>query len=84
MSPWIGLVFRLLGPALQLICIALLFQVRGQDRTFLGVSLEMYCYFGLILGLVFVGLGLSLTIPKSRSQRRREERGESSRQRGND
>lgn len=73
MSPWIGLVFRLLGPTLQLLCIVLLFQVRGQDRTLLGVPLETYCYFGLILGLIFVGIGLSLSIPKPPSRRSREE-----------
>ncbi|CAN5795128.1 hypothetical protein BH23PLA1_BH23PLA1_12400 [soil metagenome] len=71
MSPWIGLVLRLLGPALQLACIALLFQVRGQERTILGVPLEWFCYTGLVLGVILVVLGLGISLPGTRSRRPR-------------
>ncbi len=49
----IGLILRLLGPLIELICAIVYFQFRyrGKSGEFLGWSIEKWCFVGVGIGL---------------------------------
>ncbi len=67
----IGLIFRLLGPALEIVCIGLLLFGGGKDQFFFGIPLENFLYLGVALGLAMVAIGLGMTPPRPRTRRDR-------------
>lgn len=64
----IGLIFRLLGPVLEIVCIGLLLYGAGRDRSLLGFPLENFLYLGVALGLAMVAIGLGMTPPRLRAR----------------
>ena len=52
-APQIGLILRLLGPLIELICAIIYFQYRYRERTgdFLGWPVEKWCFVGVGVGL---------------------------------
>jgi hypothetical protein len=69
MSPRTGLILRLLGPAIQLGCLVLLFRPGVAGSRLLGVPVEYALYAGLALGLSMVAAGLILVRPQARGPR---------------
>ncbi|WP_435019687.1 hypothetical protein TA3x_001426 [Tundrisphaera sp. TA3] len=57
----LGLIFRLLGPAIEGLSLVALVRYGRQGRTWLGRPLEHFLYAGLALGLVLVVVGLVLS-----------------------
>ncbi len=64
MSSPIGLALRLVGPLIEVICLALLQKWGGRELTVAGVPVEYPLYGGLALGLALVVLGLTWFRPK--------------------
>ncbi len=60
MSSPVGLVLRLVGPLIQVVCFALLMKWGGQERTVAGIAVEHWLYGGFGVGLVLVLLGLTV------------------------
>lgn len=60
MSSPTGVILRLVGPLIQVLCFALLQKWGGQERTVLGVAVEHWLYAGFGVGLVMVILGLTV------------------------
>ncbi|WP_169976715.1 hypothetical protein [Tautonia rosea] len=60
----IGLVLRLIGPVLEIVCIGLLLGNFGRNRSLFGQPAEPLLYFGVALGLAMVALGLGLSTPR--------------------
>ncbi|WP_435007551.1 hypothetical protein P12x_004820 [Tundrisphaera lichenicola] len=69
MNPRTGLLLRLLGPLIEIICLILLMRVRDQGRTVLGIPAEYPLYAGLALGLALVIVGLTFSRPATRRPR---------------
>ena len=65
----IGLVLRLLGPAIEIVCIGLLLWGFGRGRTGFGQALEPLLYVGVAVGLAMVAIGLGLSAPRTRLRR---------------
>ncbi len=65
-----GLILRLLGPLLEVIGIAVLFQTRGRPYVVLGVAAETLCYAVIVVGfaLVVVGLTVGRAAPKPKDK----------------
>ena len=63
-----GVVLRLVGPLIQVICFGALMKWGGQGLTILGLAVDRWLYGGFGLGLVLVLLGL--TVFRSRSEGR--------------
>jgi len=61
-----GAVLRLVGPLIEVICLALLQKWGGQGRTVVGVAVEYPLYGGLALGLAMVVAGLTWFRPRRR------------------
>jgi hypothetical protein len=57
----IGLALRILGPALEIVCIGLLLNGSARDWTVFGRPLEPLLYIGVAVGLAMVAIGLGLT-----------------------
>lgn len=64
----LGVVLRMLGPAIEILCVVALLRYRGQGRLVLGVRLESLLMAGFVLGLVCVFLGLWLSFAATRSR----------------
>ncbi len=64
MSLPIGGVLRLVGPLIEVICLALLQKWGGQGLTVLGIPVEYPLYVGLGLGFAMVVSGLTWFRPK--------------------
>lgn len=60
MKPETGLLLRLVGPLIEVVCVALLLRYRGQGRQVLGLPLEQVLMAGLLIGLALVIAGLTL------------------------
>jgi len=60
MKPQTGLLLRMLGPLIQLICASILLKSWGERRTFAGIKLESLVMFGLYVGLMMVVAGITL------------------------
>ena len=69
MSARTGLILRLLGPLIEVICLILLLQVRDRGRTYLGVPAEYPLYAGLAIGFGMVVVGLTFARPATRRPR---------------
>ena len=65
-----GLVLRLLGPLIEVVGIATLFQIRGRRYVVLGIEGETLCYAAIVVGfaLVVVGLTVGRTAPKPKDK----------------
>ena len=71
MKPDAGMVLRVLGPLVEVVCIITLLRIRGRSVTILGVSVEQVCYLGVIAGLTMVVAGLFLSqFRRERNKRR--------------
>jgi hypothetical protein len=66
----LGLLFRLLGPLVELLSVLGLVQYRGQDVRYAGVPIQSLCWAGFGLGLILVVLGLGLTAFRPKARRR--------------
>lgn len=60
MKPETGLLLRMVGPLIEVICVALLLRYRGQGLRVLGLPMEQILFAGLFLGLALVIAGLTL------------------------
>ncbi len=62
----LGLVFRMLGPIIEILSVFALLRFRGRGLRLAGVPVETLCFlgFGLGLVLVFAGLWLSYASPR--------------------
>ena len=60
MKPETGLLLRMVGPLIEVICVALLLRYRGQGLQVLGLPLDQILVAGLFLGLALVIAGLTL------------------------
>jgi hypothetical protein len=67
----IGLALRLIGPALEIVCIGLILWEGRRGRPLLPPGLRPLPYLGVALGLAMVAIGLSLTAPRPSRARRR-------------
>lgn len=67
----IGLVFRLLGPLIECVCLIVLMRFGNRGNTLLGLPIEPLLYVGLACGFVLVIVGLFLS--RSAARHRREE-----------
>lgn len=63
MSQRTGLLFRLIGPLIEVACGILLLRGRDQGRTIAGVPAEYPLYVGLAVGFALVIAGLLLSRP---------------------
>ena len=70
MKPQTGLLLRLVGPLIEVVCLILLFASRGKGWTLAGIDAQMFFYGGFAIGFVLVMLGLTLGRP---TPRRKEE-----------
>lgn len=61
----ISLALRLLGPAVELVCIGLILWEGRQERPVLPPPLRWLPYVGVALGLAMVAIGLSLSVPRT-------------------
>ncbi len=61
MGPGLATILRLLGPLIELVCIAVLYQVRGREFRALGLPVEYWLYAGIAAGAVMVLAGLALS-----------------------
>jgi hypothetical protein len=59
-----GLVLRLVGPLIEIVCVLILVNVRDRGRLALGVPVEYFLYAGLALGLTLVVVGLTCVRPR--------------------
>ena len=64
MSSPVGLVLRLVGPLIEVVCLALLQRWGGRELTVAGVPVEYPLYAGLALGFALVVLGLTWFRPR--------------------
>jgi hypothetical protein len=71
MKPEIGLVLRLLGPLIQIVCLILLFQTRGKNLVLGEVAVDTLLYSGFAVGFLLVAAGLLLHRPARRPPRDR-------------
>jgi len=55
-----GLLLRMLGPLIEVICLVLLFSFPGEGRRIAGLPLRPFLYGGIALGVVLVIAGLTL------------------------
>lgn len=60
MKPETGIVLRLVGPLIEIVCAAILMKTWGEGRTVMGVRLETLLYLGFAVGLGLVIAGLTL------------------------
>ena len=61
MRTGLGPLLRIVGPAIEVVCIAGLYASRGRDIRLLGVPIEGFFYAGIVAGLVLVLTGIVLT-----------------------
>jgi hypothetical protein len=73
MRPQTGLLLRMLGPLIEILCVAGLLSTRGQGRTIAGMPLDYLFYAGLALGLGMVIAGLTLVRRPRRVERPTED-----------
>jgi hypothetical protein len=71
-----GLLLRVLGPLIEVICLVLLFSFPGEGREIAGLPLRPFLYGGIAVGLVLVIAGLTLTRRQVPSRPYRKEAGE--------
>ncbi|HEV3167624.1 MAG TPA: hypothetical protein VGZ22_26705 [Isosphaeraceae bacterium] len=64
-----GLVLRMVGPLIEVVCLALLFGSRGKGWTLAGVRVEWLLYAGFAVGFLLVGVGLILARPAPKRRR---------------
>jgi len=57
---WASLTLRLLGPALELLCLWALLNPAARSSRVFGLALEPWLYAGLAIGLAMVAIGLGL------------------------
>lgn len=69
MRPETGLLLRMLGPLIEILCVGGLLSTRGQGRAVAGMPLEYLFYAGLAVGLAMVIAGLTLVKRPRRVQR---------------
>jgi phosphoglycerol transferase MdoB-like AlkP superfamily enzyme len=55
-----GLLMRMLGPLIEVICLVLLFSFPGEERRIAGLPLRPFLYGGIAFGLILVIAGLTL------------------------
>jgi hypothetical protein len=60
MRPETGVALRLLGPAIEVACLVLLFALPGARLPVVGLPLAYLLYAGLALGLALVIIGLTM------------------------
>lgn len=60
MKPQTGMVLRLVGPLIEIVCAAILMKTWGEGRTVLGFRLESLLMAGFGLGLAMVIAGLTM------------------------
>lgn len=60
MKPSTGRFLRLLGPLIEIVCLALLFAYPGEGTFIAGVPLRYLYYAGFVIGLMMVIAGLTL------------------------
>ncbi len=60
MRPETGLLLRLIGPLIEIVCVLVYVNYRDQGITIVGLPLEWLCFVGLGIGLAMVVAGLSL------------------------
>lgn len=63
-----GLLLRLMGPLIEVVCVAALLRWGGQGVTVLGRPVEPLLYGGLGLGLALVVVGLILSTRRVRDR----------------
>lgn len=65
-APQIGLILRLLGPLIELVCAIVYFQYRYRERTgdFLGWPVEKWCFVGVGVGVAVWLTGWVLLMKK--------------------
>jgi hypothetical protein len=68
----IGLALRLIGPALEIICIGLILWEGRRGRPVLPPAFQPLPYIGVAVGLAMVAIGLSLTVPRPSRARKSE------------
>ena len=63
MSPQTGLMLRMTGPLIEVVCLIALLRDRANPGTFLGQPVEYLCYGGFFVGFAMVVAGLALVKP---------------------
>ena len=69
MKPETGILLRLLGPLLQIICAAMLLRTWDDERTFAGIPLKSLLMLGFFVGMCMVVAGLTLVKRRARTRR---------------
>lgn len=64
----LGMLFRLAGPLIQVVCLLVLFGTTIGQTTMMGIGVDDILVGGFFLGLVFVVIGLILSFPSRRSR----------------
>jgi hypothetical protein len=70
MKPSTGIVLRLVGPLIEIVCIMLIFALPAREIRIGGVRLLDILYGGIGFGLLLVIAGLTLVQRQPRSRRR--------------
>ncbi len=60
MKPETGIVLRLVGPLIEIVCAAILMKTWGEGRTVAGIRLESLLFVGFAVGLAMVIAGLTM------------------------
>jgi hypothetical protein len=60
MKPQTGIVLRLLGPLIEVVCAAIMIKTWGQGKTVLGMQLDSLLMAGFFVGLLMVVAGLTM------------------------
>lgn len=55
-----GLLMRMIGPLIEVVCLILLFAFPGEGRRLAGLPLRPFLYGGIAFGLVLVIAGLTM------------------------
>lgn len=55
-----GMLMRVIGPLIEVVCLVLLFSFPGEDRRIAGLPLRPFLYGGIACGLLLVIAGLTL------------------------
>ena len=69
MKPQTGILLRLLGPLIEIVCAAVFARTWGEGRKVAGVPLETVLMIGFGLGLMMVVAGLTMARPPTRKGR---------------
>jgi hypothetical protein len=69
LKPQTGILLRMLGPLIEIVCAAIMAKTWGEGRTVAGIRLETLLMIGFGVGLMMVVAGLTMARPPVRRGR---------------